>query len=116
VILRKEFFTDTHHGSPALFSLSILRQFAPFLARVGSPAFRRMLVEWTPIPLVRKVMHMSDVMYNTVKEILEEKSQSTVEPQATQSRDIISALSAQTPYFVPRRICSPIIYSSACQR
>ncbi|KAF5371664.1 hypothetical protein D9758_003587 [Tetrapyrgos nigripes] len=48
---------------PTLFSLSLLRQFAPFFARMGSPSFRRKLVEWD----------MSDVMHHTAQRILDEK-------------------------------------------
>lgn len=59
--------------SPALFSLSLLRQFAPFLSRLGSPAFRRQIVEWTPHKAVQKVKYIADVMHETAQSILQEK-------------------------------------------
>ncbi|TFK47420.1 cytochrome P450 [Heliocybe sulcata] len=59
---------------PTLFSLSLLRQFAPFLANLGSRSFRRRLVEHTPIRAVQKVKNMSDVMYNTARTILRQKT------------------------------------------
>ncbi|KDQ55381.1 hypothetical protein JAAARDRAFT_134081 [Jaapia argillacea MUCL 33604] len=64
---------------PTLFKIALLRQFAPFLARLGPAWFRRKLVELTPNDTIQKVKNMSDVMYNAAKEILrrkkEEKSQ-----------------------------------------
>ncbi|PPQ83855.1 hypothetical protein CVT25_000911 [Psilocybe cyanescens] len=59
--------------SPTLFSLALVRQFAPFLAKLGPPSFRRKLVEWTPHKAVQKVLNMSDVMHETAMDILEKK-------------------------------------------
>ncbi|KAG5219708.1 cytochrome P450-dit [Salix suchowensis] len=46
---------------PTLFRLSIVRQFVPWLARIGSPALRRKLVELVPHEAVQKVKNSSDV-------------------------------------------------------
>lgn len=59
--------------SPTLFSLALVRQFAPFLVSLGPPWFRRKLVEWTPIKSVQKVKHISDVMHNAAQDILKQK-------------------------------------------
>jgi len=78
---------------PTLFSLSLLRQFAPFLARLGPPQLRRHFVEWMPIPVIQKVKNMSDVMYNTARGILQQKLASVaVDKEQSSGRDIISAL------------------------
>ncbi|KAF7369849.1 hypothetical protein MSAN_00613900 [Mycena sanguinolenta] len=52
------------------FSLSLVRQFAPFLVRLGPAWMRRRLVEWTPNAAVQKVKRMSDVMHQTAVDIL----------------------------------------------
>ncbi|EIM84054.1 cytochrome P450 [Stereum hirsutum FP-91666 SS1] len=64
---------------PALFSVSLIRQFAPFLSRLGPPAFRRKIVEWTPNETVQKITEMSDVMYGTARGILEGKKRLLME-------------------------------------
>lgn len=86
--------------SPTIFKISLIRQFAPFLVRLGPPWFRRKLVEWTPSNIVQKLKDMSDVMHDRAKEILELKRQelkrnphSGDEIQEGQLKDMISALS-----------------------
>jgi len=59
--------------SPTIFSLSLVRQFAPFLSKLGPASFRRKLVEWTPNRAVQKVKNMSDVMHDTAVGILRQK-------------------------------------------
>ncbi|KAF5364560.1 hypothetical protein D9757_011807 [Collybiopsis confluens] len=58
---------------PTLFSLSVLRQFAPFLSRLGPAWLRRKLVEWAPHRAIQKVKDISDIMDQTAKGILREK-------------------------------------------
>lgn len=58
---------------PTIFSLSLVRQFAPFLSRLGSPSFRRKLVEHTPNRAVQKVKNIADIMHNTATEILRQR-------------------------------------------
>ncbi|KAG5351256.1 hypothetical protein C0989_007233 [Termitomyces sp. Mn162] len=83
---------------PTIFSLSLVRQFAPFLSRLGTPAFRRKLVEWTPNQAVQKVKSMSDVMHETALEILRRKREDITHEIETESlesspaKDIISVL------------------------
>ncbi|KAF9267007.1 cytochrome P450 [Marasmius fiardii PR-910] len=80
---------------PTLFSLALLRQFAPFLSRIGSNAFRRRLVEWTPNRTVQKLKHISDVMHNTAQSILENRRANIRLEDTRQdggAKDIISIL------------------------
>ncbi|KNZ74707.1 Cytochrome P450 4F12 [Termitomyces sp. J132] len=83
---------------PTIFSLSLVRQFAPFLSRLGTPTFRRKLVEWTPNQAVQKVKSMSDVMHETALEILRRKREDITHEIETESlesspaKDIISVL------------------------
>ncbi|KAL0960499.1 hypothetical protein HGRIS_005537 [Hohenbuehelia grisea] len=80
---------------PTLFSLSLIRQFAPFLSRLGSPAFRRRLVELTPIKAVQKVKNMSDVMYHTARGILQQKREALLNKgsdQDSDTKDLITEL------------------------
>ncbi|KAF9527856.1 cytochrome P450 [Crepidotus variabilis] len=58
---------------PTLFRLALVRQFAPFLAKLGPTWFRRKLVEWTPNSAVQKIKDMSDVMHDTAVKILQGK-------------------------------------------
>ncbi|KAF9042273.1 cytochrome P450 [Panaeolus papilionaceus] len=79
---------------PTLFSLALVRQFAPFLSKLGPASFRRKLVEWTPHQAVQKVKDMSDVMHQTAQSILEEKRRafSTEKMEDSDDKDIISIL------------------------
>ncbi|EPQ50340.1 cytochrome P450 [Gloeophyllum trabeum ATCC 11539] len=80
---------------PTLFSLSLVRQFAPFLAKLGPPSLRRKLVEWTPIKSVQKVKDMSDVMYNTARSILRQKTDGDAEDAPTSAaggKDLLRVL------------------------
>ncbi|KAJ4467221.1 cytochrome P450 [Lentinula aciculospora] len=85
---------------PTLFSLSVLRQFAPFLSRLGTPRFRRKLVEWAPNRAIQKVKDISDIMDRTARSILREKQilmnkeESDLYNQAedVEDKDIISIL------------------------
>ncbi|KAG6856810.1 hypothetical protein H0H87_000509 [Tephrocybe sp. NHM501043] len=73
---------------PTIFSLSLIRQFAPFLSRLGPPAFRRKLVELVPNQAIQKVKDMSDVMHETALDILRRKR-----------KDITQELSADSPEY-----------------
>ncbi|KAF4623118.1 hypothetical protein D9613_001355 [Agrocybe pediades] len=80
---------------PTLFSLSLVRQFAPFLVKLGPPWFRRKLVEWTPHKSVQKVMNMSDVMHEKATEILGQKRAQAIDSTEDDEKDIISILLRQ---------------------
>ncbi|CAA7269679.1 unnamed protein product [Cyclocybe aegerita] len=78
---------------PTLFRLSLIRQFAPFLSKLGPAWFRRKVVEWTPHETVQKVKEMSDVMHETAQNILEQKRRElSSDPDNQNAKDIISIL------------------------
>ncbi|PFH46929.1 hypothetical protein AMATHDRAFT_153366 [Amanita thiersii Skay4041] len=83
---------------PTLFSLSLVRQLAPFLSRLGPPSFRRKLVEWIPNGAVQRVKEMADVMHETAVSILKERRQGLEEEslqeveEELEGKDIISVL------------------------
>ncbi|KAJ3517041.1 hypothetical protein NLJ89_g753 [Agrocybe chaxingu] len=78
---------------PTLFRLSLIRQFAPFLSKLGPAWFRRKVVEWTPHDTVQKVKEMSDVMHETAQSILEQKRRElSSDPDNRKAKDIISIL------------------------
>ncbi|KAF8193953.1 cytochrome P450 [Mycena galopus ATCC 62051] len=81
---------------PTIFSLSLIRQFAPFLVRLGPAWIRRRLVEWTPNKAVQKVKRMSDVMHQTAVDILEDRREGLRREEGgvlgARAKDIISLL------------------------
>ncbi|KAF5313131.1 hypothetical protein D9619_003761 [Psilocybe cf. subviscida] len=83
---------------PTLFSLAIVRELAPFLAKIGPPSFRRKLVEWTPHNAVQRVKNMADVMHKTAQDILERKREEMARDDTDdqgargKAKDIISIL------------------------
>ncbi|KAJ7617102.1 cytochrome P450 [Roridomyces roridus] len=60
---------------PTIFKLSLIRQLAPFLVRLGPAWLRRLLVNCTPIPAVQRLKEMSDVMHASAVAILEKARQ-----------------------------------------
>ncbi|KAJ7669588.1 cytochrome P450 [Mycena rosella] len=76
---------------PTLFSLSLVRQFAPFLVRLGPAWARRRLVEWTPNAAVQKVKGMSDVMHERASSILA-SARAAEAGKGARAKDIISLL------------------------
>ncbi|ESK88070.1 cytochrome p450 [Moniliophthora roreri MCA 2997] len=80
---------------PTLFSLALLRQFAPFLSHIGSDSFRRKVVEWMPNRTIQKLKDISDVMHNTAKSILQERRENIRREHGKpdgEAKDIISVL------------------------
>ncbi|KAJ7922415.1 cytochrome P450 [Mycena leptocephala] len=80
---------------PTIFSLSLVRQFAPFLTRLGPAWLRRRLVEWTPNAAVQKVKSISDVMHRKAESILSDVRTALQREDAgkgMRAKDIISLL------------------------
>ncbi|TFY53271.1 hypothetical protein EVG20_g10195 [Dentipellis fragilis] len=91
---------------PTLFSVSLIRQFAPFIARLGSPSFRRRIVDLTPNGTIQKIKNMSDVMYNTARDILQTKRRGIAEwsyegPANGGLRDVVSVLMKENARVAP---------------
>ncbi|KAF8999694.1 cytochrome P450 [Cyathus striatus] len=79
---------------PTLFQLALVRQFAPFLSKLGPAWLRRKLVEWTPSRPVQRVKEMSDVMHETAVNILNAKRERVnLEDESVKGdNDVISVL------------------------
>ncbi|KAI0765001.1 cytochrome P450 [Fomes fomentarius] len=70
----------------------------PFLLKMGSPAFRRRLVEMVPMKVVKRSVEISDIMharsvliYNEKKKALE-KGDEALKQQISEGKDIMSIL------------------------
>lgn len=74
----------------------------PKLARIGTPSFRRFLVDHAPFKFVKDVRDIVDTLYNTSIEIFESKKKALAEgdeafaAQIGRGKDIISILSKLT--------------------
>jgi hypothetical protein len=85
--------------SPTIFRLSLIRQFAPFLVRMGPPWLRRKLVQLIPHDAVQKLKGMSETMHEKAVEIVEFKRTELKydshgdEAHEGRLKDIITALS-----------------------
>lgn len=86
------------NNSPAIFALSALRQFLPFLAKIGPARFRRWVVDWIPSKRIQKVKMSSDVMHDSAQTILKERREQLAKcdlnkiAEDERPRDIISVL------------------------
>ena len=83
-----------------MFSLSIARRFTPYVASLGSPAFRRRVLELIPHKQVQKLKNIVDIMSNRASQIYDEKKRGlqagdeAVLHQVGEGKDIMSILSA----------------------
>ncbi len=82
----------------------------PFLFKMGSPAFRRRLVEMVPFSAVERSVEISDVMharsvliYNEKKKALE-KGDDALRQQIGEGKDIMSILCAR-----PFQLCHCVV-------
>ena len=77
----------------------------PTIVRLGTPKFRRFLVESSPLKTIKDIKAFVDIFHNTSVEIYEAKKHAykqgnkELAAQIEQGRDIISILS--TPIFPP---------------
>ncbi|KAJ3488906.1 hypothetical protein NLI96_g2507 [Meripilus lineatus] len=85
--------------SPALFSLGGLQFLAPFLVKIGSPAFRRWVVDnLLPYPKIQHLKNLVDLMYNNAKDLLSKKrlalkeGDEVVMQQIGEGKDVMSIL------------------------
>ncbi|KAJ8521037.1 hypothetical protein ONZ45_g2214 [Pleurotus djamor] len=83
---------------PTLFGMIIVRNFLPWVVKVGPPSFRRWLLNVVPWERLHQVRDMSDFMHNTSVEIWRskkaamEKGDAAVLDQIGQGKDIMSIL------------------------
>ncbi|KAI9065218.1 cytochrome P450 [Trametes sanguinea] len=83
---------------PALYELSVFRWTLPYLVRIGTPAFRRKVIQWFPDKRLHKLQDVVDTMHRRATEIyLEKKSRLekgdvALLHQLGEGRDIMSIL------------------------
>ncbi|KAF9002260.1 cytochrome P450 [Cyathus striatus] len=83
---------------PAASRMSIFRGLLPLLSTIGTPGFRRWLLDVSPFKSLHKIRDIVDVMHNTSVEILESKRMAltegdeTVAKQVAHGKDIMSIL------------------------
>lgn len=81
-----------------LFKVHFLRQFVPYVSSIGSPWFRRKLLEFWPSKDVQKLVDIVDIMheqsvevFNAKKEMLAEGEDAAIR-QVGKGKDILSIL------------------------
>ena len=84
---------------PTLFQLSVLRQFVPFATRLGPAKFRRFLLNFVPVKAVHTVKKMSDIIYATSKNILDQKREAWQpgDDRTNSGKDVMSVLCEHKP-------------------
>ncbi len=84
------------HGSrhrPALLPIAIFRRVLPFLVKIGSPSFRRRIVDLIPYQPLRKVKSIIDVLDANARRIVSEKIDAVRRgDEAGDGKDILSRL------------------------
>jgi cytochrome P450 len=73
-----------------LFSLAIFRQFLPYLTKIGSPKFRRFMVDIIPFKRLHKMRDISDTITKTSKQIYEQRKAEMM--GGIEGKDIMSVL------------------------
>ena len=87
---------------------SILRRFLPFLCTIGSPVFRRKVVELIPSQRVQRLTAIVDTIHRRSREIFEDRKRLLEEGgeamtrQVGEGKDIISILREPTPFRTTR--------------
>lgn len=95
------------HNSPALFSLGFPQFLTPYLIKIGTPRFRRWVVD--NLLLNSKIQHLKgivDLTYNNAKDLLEKKRLALKEgdeammQQIGEGKDIMSILCEHHYFYV----------------
>ena len=91
------------------------RQFLPYAVKIGSPAFRRKLIEICPFECIRTLLHISDTTCQCAADILKEKKEalaagdeSIINGRVGKGKDIMSALRKFLAVAMPRTSTSPL--------
>ncbi|KAI0754390.1 cytochrome P450 [Daedaleopsis nitida] len=58
---------------PALYDLSVFRWALPYLSLIGTPAFRRRVLDWIPMKRLHKLKGVVETMHRRAEEIYHEK-------------------------------------------
>ena len=84
---------------PVMFTMIALLDFVPTFVKIGSPKFRRFIVDHLPFMNARKLRDIVDIMYETSLGIFKAKERAlregdeVVAQQIGRGKDIISILS-----------------------
>ena len=84
---------------PVVFKTAFLQMYLTPLVRIGTPKFRRFILDLTPWKTLHELRDIADVIHNTAVEIFNSKKQvlkdgdEAVASQIGQGKDILSLLS-----------------------
>lgn len=90
---------------PTIFPMHVLRILLPYIVKIGSPQFRRRVLEWTPYPRLQRVREIVDTLENTSKDILKmkraalERGDEELVKLTAEGKDIMSILREFKLYF-----------------
>ena len=85
---------------PALYELSVYRWTTPYVSLIGTPAFRRRVLEWLPWKSLHKLKSVVDTMHRRATEIYREKKalletgDEALTLQVGEGKDLMSILRA----------------------
>ena len=85
--------------SPTNFKLILHRQFLPYVKNIGTPGFRRKVIELTPSTRIQTMRRIVDIMWQTSLSIYSSKKQAMAQgneavlSQIGSGKDIMSVLS-----------------------
>ncbi|KAJ8516646.1 hypothetical protein ONZ45_g6069 [Pleurotus djamor] len=78
---------------PATFQFAVLRQYLPYLVKIGTPTIRRALLELIPSEALQRVKVIVDTMHNTAVQIFERKKQAIAMGEVIgEGKDLMSVL------------------------
>jgi len=84
--------------SPSVFRLAVVRQFLPFLVKLGSSSLRRFVLELMPSEALQAVKDIVDTMHRTSVEVFESKKRAlaagdqALKEQVGEGKDLMSVL------------------------
>lgn len=99
----------TYKRRPSLYDLSVFRWTLPYLVHIGTPAFRRRVMQWLPMPRLHRLQAVVDTMHRRATEIYREKKarldkgDEALLQQVGEGKDLMSILRASSrSYFALR--------------
>ena len=88
-----------------MYDLSVYRWTTPYLSVIGTPAFRRALLQWVPWKRLHRLKSVVDIMHRRATEIYREKKalldtgDEALTLQVGEGKDLMSILCAQCAPF-----------------
>ena len=97
---KRDSYSEAIKGfSPTNFSLLLPRQFLPWLIKIGTPSFRRTVLELIPFQSIQTMIRLTDTMNARTRQIFQGKKEAlakgdeAVQNQIGKGKDILSILS-----------------------